>query len=299
MGSDKIKPKILVTGANGQLGCELRALATQHTPFEFIFLSHHEMPINDAATVNHLFNTLHPAYCINCAAYTAVDKAEKEKEMAIAINGEAPGILAHAARMQQCKLLHISTDYVFNGMGTVPYKETDATAPTSVYGFSKLKGEENALKEDPSTLIIRTSWVYSQFGFNFVKTMLRLMKEKETLTVVNDQQGSPTWAAGLAGALIRLVVQIEEGKKDISGIYHYCDGGITNWYEFALAIKEFTGASCNIIPVTTAEYKTDAKRPAWSALDTKKIEQKGIPIIAWKTQLQQCLKLILATGAGM
>lgn len=294
---NNVQPKILITGANGQLGKELQELAKTTTGYEFKFVTHEEMPVQDVAIVNETIKTVQPNYLINCAAYTAVDKAETEKEQAFLINGEAPGILAKAARENNCRFIHISTDYVFNGEGTTPYKETDATGAASVYGASKLMGEENAMAHDPQAIIIRTSWLYSQFGHNFVKTMLRLMNEKESINVVNDQQGSPTWAAGLAKAILHLIERMHNKEAEINGIYHYSDGGITNWHEFASAIKEYTHSPCVVNAITTADYPTPAKRPAWSALNTEKIaKEQQVTILPWKMQLRNCLQQLSANA---
>lgn len=292
-----VLPKILVTGANGQLGKELQELANTATGYEFVFTSHNELPVDDAITVNEAIQKIQPDFLVNCAAYTAVDKAETEKEKAFRINGEAPGILAGACAANNCRLIHISTDYVFSGEGTRPYKETDATGPAGVYGASKLMGEEKALANDPRAIIIRTSWVYSQYGHNFVKTMLRLMNEKESISIVNDQQGSPTWAAGLAKAILHFIESMQHNQAPVGGIYHYCDEGITNWHEFASAIKEYTGSPCNVLAISTAEYPTPAKRPAWSVLDTGKIvKEQQVNILPWKTQLQKCLRQLAANA---
>lgn len=294
MNTDIRQPKILVAGANGQLGRELQELAAGTPGIEFVFLSRADMPIHHPELVRHFMNTIQPGYLINCAAYTAVDRAESEADKAFIVNGEAPGMLAGICREHNCRFVHISTDYVFSGTGNVPYKETDATGAASVYGASKLMGEERALEQNPESIIIRTSWVYSQYGSNFVKTMLRLLTEKEEIRVVNDQQGSPTWAAGLAHGIIQLVQLMEKKGQQVNGIYHYCDAGITNWYEFATAIKEMAGLRCRILPIPTSEYPTPAKRPLWSALDTHKIASLGIPVLPWKVQLEQCMAQLLA-----
>ncbi len=184
------KPIIVVTGANGQLGKEIGVLSGSYPAFDFLFLSRAELPVDDAAAVGRYFEHHKPAYCINCAAYTAVDKAETEKDLAMLVNGEAVGVLAAACRRDDTRFIHISTDYVFDGTSTVPYKETDTPNPVNFYGSTKLKGEEESLAKNPSSLIIRTSWVYSEFGNNFVKTMIRLMKDRDSLNVVNDQSNT-------------------------------------------------------------------------------------------------------------
>lgn len=282
---------IVVTGANGQLGNELKAIAPQFGEYRFLFVTKEELAIEDIDAVKKYFSTNTPAYCINCAAYTAVDKAETEKNKAFLINAEAVGNLVTACKQHDVQLIHISTDYVFDGTAKQPYKETDDTCPINTYGKSKLKGEELALQNDPSTIIIRTSWVYSSFKSNFVKTMLRLMKEKDSINVVNDQYGSPTYAADIATAIMKI---ISSGKsREMPGIYNYTNAGITNWYEFALAIKELSGSNCIVNPVTTAQYSTAAKRPLYSALDTKKIRDCfDIVIPQWKDSLEHCLKLL-------
>ncbi len=282
---------IVVTGANGQLGNELKAIAPQFGEYRFLFVTKEELAIEDIDAVKKYFSTNTPAYCINCAAYTAVDKAETEKNKAFLINAEAVGNLVTACKQHDVQLIHISTDYVFDGTAKQPYKETDDTCPINTYGKSKLKGEELALQNDPSTIIIRTSWVYSSFKSNFVKTMLRLMKEKDSINVVNDQYGSPTYAADIATAIMKI---ISSGKsREMPGIYNYTNAGITNWYEFALAIKELSGSNCIVNPVTTAQYPTAAKRPLYSALDTKKIRDCfDIVIPEWKDSLEHCLKLL-------
>lgn len=282
---------ILVTGANGQLGRELQALAGAYTGCHFIFVSKEALNIADAGNVASFFQQHQIDYCINCAAYTAVDKAETEETNAVLINGTAVGILAQACQKQQAQLIHISTDYVFDGTATTAYREGDQTNPVSAYGRSKLLGEQLALQYCPSSIILRTAWVYSSFGNNFVKTMMRLMKERESINVVNDQFGCPTYAADLAAAIMKI---ISSGKsKEHPGIYHYSNQGKINWYQFALAIKEHTGSSCTVNPIPTAEYPTPAKRPAFSLLDTSKIRSAfQLEIPGWEDSLQRCLQII-------
>ena len=279
------KPLILVTGANGQLGMELRKLAPLHSGFEFIFASREELRIENPADVQKFFHLHKPAYCINAAAYTAVDKAEDEKELAYAINADAVKILAANARQNETRLFHISTDYVFNGKGKKPYKEDDKTDPVNAYGASKLKGEEYAL-ENENAIVVRTSWVYSSFGKNFVKTMLKLMKEKTEISVVADQYGSPTYAADLAEAIMHLV----RFQRWQPGIFHFTNEGETNWYDFAVAIKEITGSSCVVKPVSSSQYPTAARRPGYSVLDKSKIcAAYDLKLINWQQSLALCL----------
>src|SRR5436189_4203534 len=200
-----MRKKILVTGANGQLGMEIQQLAKAHPLFEFIFTTRGEMPLDNPETIRNYIAKHQPQYFINCAAHTAVDKAESEKELAYQINAEAPGIIAKACKENNVQLIHISTDYVFNGTGNVPYKEDDSTDPVNLYGDSKLQGEKKVMQFNPASIIIRTAWVYSEFGKNFVKTMLRLMADKDQISVVSDQSGTPTYAADLAEAVLRII----------------------------------------------------------------------------------------------
>ncbi len=279
--------KILVTGANGQLGKELQRLAHRFHQYEFIFLAKEDLPIHHFEMVRHYFSVYHPGYLINCAAYTAVDRAESEKERAFQINGEAVGVLAAVCKQHATRLIHISTDYVFDGTATEPYKEDSPTNPQSVYGASKLEGEKQALQYNPDSIIIRTSWVYSEFGKNFVRTMLKLMQEKGEINVVNDQFGSPTYAADLAEAIL----QILTSGKWKHGIYHYCNDGIISWYDFAVAIKELTESKCKVNPIPTTAFPTAAKRPAYSVLSTDKIQATyNIAIKDWKESLGACLR---------
>lgn len=283
------KQKILVTGANGQLGKELQRIAPEHPDYEFIFLSREDLPIHHFQMIRQYFSVYHPAYLINCAAYTAVDRAESEKDLAFQVNGEAVGVLAAVCKQYATKMVHISTDYVFDGTAKSPYKEDAATNPQSVYGASKLEGEQQAQELNPETLIIRTSWVYSEFGKNFVRTMLRLMTEKEEIGVVNDQLGSPTYAADLAAAILQI---IHSGNWQ-PGIYHFSNEGVISWYEFALAIKEIAGKSCRINPITTQQYPTAAKRPAYSVLDCTRIREVfGVVPTGWKKSLAACINRI-------
>ncbi|HQW92913.1 MAG TPA: dTDP-4-dehydrorhamnose reductase [Ferruginibacter sp.] len=282
---------ILVTGANSQLGNELHVIAPQFPYCQFLFVTKAELDITNFNSIIKYFKGHSVDYCINCAAYTAVDKAETDEDQAYLINADAVAILAKICSQNNAQLIHISTDYVFDGTATQPYKETDTTNPVSVYGQSKLHGEELAIKHCPNAIIIRTSWLYSSFKNNFVKTMLRLMKEKESIHVVNDQFGCPTYAADLALAIMRI---IRSKKSKVNpGIYHYTNAGITNWYEFAVAIKKITGSNCIVDPITTAQYPTAAKRPAYSVLDTAKIAATfPVEIPNWELSLEKCLGLL-------
>ena len=280
---------ILVTGSAGQLGSELKDIAPAHSAYRFFFVTRDELSIGDDKTVAAYFKEHSIDCCINCAAYTAVDKAKSETDLAFAINAEAVGKLAAICKTQNSRFIHISTDYVFDGTATSPYKEDRPVNPIGVYGASKLKGEELAMQNNPASIIIRTSWVYSSFGNNFVKTMLRLMKERESINVVEDQQGCPTYAADLAAA----IMQIISGENITPGIYNFSNHGIINWYQFAVAIKELTASNCIVNPIPSSQYPTPAKRPAYSVMDTTKIRQTfNVVIPEWKESLKKCLELL-------
>lgn len=278
---------ILVTGANGQLGSSFKKLSVQERAFDFVFVSRADMSIADETAVTAIFEKHKPDICINCAAYTAVDAAETNQQDAYLINATGAAILAKVCQLFNVRFIHMSTDYVFNGDGNLAYKESDPVDPLSIYGASKQKGEELVLMHHPAAVIIRTSWVYSEFGKNFVKTMLRLMQEKPEIKVVNDQFGSPTYATDLAEAIITII------KSDTNkpGIYHYSNAGVINWFEFAVAIKNLIGSTCIVHPIPTSEYPTPAKRPAYSVLDTKKIAGSySISIPEWQESLRVCLE---------
>lgn len=283
------KPTVLVTGKNGQLGNELKVLSKNHPGYNYVFTDATELDITDTEKVNNFFNLHKPSICINAAAYTAVDKAETDKETALKINAYAVANLAENCRKINAKFFHISTDYVFDGTASSPYKEDDPVNPVNYYGETKLKGEESALEILPSMVIIRTSWVYSSFGNNFVKTMLRLMKERPALSVVCDQIGSPTYAADLAA----IIMDITSVKKDKGGIYHFSNKGNISWFDFAVAIKELSGLQCDVKPIDTSSYPTAAKRPSYSVMSKEKIKLTfGIELKNWKDSLQKCIQLL-------
>jgi len=280
------KEKILITGAGGQLGSELGVASKSYPQFEFVFVDKDEMPLDDPEKVRSVVLEVRPAWCISCGAYTAVDKAEREQELAFVINGDAVGAMAAACKETGARMIHISTDYVFPGDSATPLKESDATGPINVYGASKLKGEQLALKNSPETVVIRTAWVYSEFGHNFVKTMIRLMKEKPSISVINDQIGSPTYAADLAQAILHIVTS----PRWVPGVYHYSNEGQISWYEFALAIRELIGSSCPINPISTDQYPTPAKRPHYSLLDKSLIKKTyGVEVPDWRKGLATCI----------
>ena len=279
----------MVTGSNGQLGKELQRLAPSFPQFEFIFLSREDLPIHHFEMVRQYFRVYQPAFLVNCAAYTAVDRAEAEPALAFQVNAEAVGVLAAVCREQHARFIHISTDYVFDGQSAVPYTEKDPVNPQTVYGASKLEGERQALELNPDALIIRTSWVYSAFGKNFVKTMLRLLAEKDAIGVVNDQWGSPTYAADLAGAILQIIAS----GKWVPGIFHYANTGVASWYELALAVEALAGKGQLIHPISSAEYPTAAKRPPYSVLDTSRIrEVYGLQLPDWRHSLADCMRRI-------
>ena len=282
--------KILVTGANGQLGKELRDLALIRPEHEFLFLSREDLPIHHFELVRNVFASFSPDYCINCAAYTAVDKAEQEAALAHLVNAESVGILAAVSADHNCRFVHISTDYVYGGDASEPYNETSPTGPNSVYGQTQLEGEQAAIKNDPLSVIIRTSWVYSTHGNNFVKTMMRLMKERKEISVVNDQKGSPTWAADLASFIVHII----DLPQWHPGIYNYSNDGEITWYDFALEIKRIMCSDCIVHPIPSSAYPTPAKRPAYSVMDKQKIKFVfGVHPESWKQSLEKCIIQLL------
>lgn len=261
--------KILVTGAKGQLGSELSVLSAKYSQYEWCFADRAKITLDDLEVLEKQLKEIQPNIIFNCGAYTAVDKAESEKEIAFTVNYSAVELIAKYAKENHTKLIHISTDYVFDGSSSIALNEEAETNPINIYGASKRAGEIACLTENPNSIIIRTSWVYSKFGNNFVKTMQRLMKEKESINVVNDQIGSPTYAADLAQAMLDIL-----GSPNwIPGIYNYSNEGEISWYEFALSIREFGKYNCNVGGVPSASYPTPAKRPQFSLLDKKKIKR--------------------------
>ncbi len=285
--------KILVTGANGQLGSEIRNLPGGVEGFDFLFTDVDSLDVTDPYAVGAFFRAQKPSYVVNCAAYTAVDRAEKDEQAAFLLNGKAPGILADCCRSAGARLIHISTDYVFDGRSWLPYQEEDPTNPTGIYGRSKREGEINCLAAS-GPVIVRTSWLYSRYGANFVKTMLRLGRERETIRVVYDQVGSPTHARDLAGAILEMVARAEKTPGLWApGIYHYANQGVCSWYDFAAAVHALAGIRCRLIPVRTAEYPTLAARPPYSVLDKSKITALyGFSIPHWMESLRDCIIML-------
>lgn len=280
---------ILITGKNGQLGSELQVLADQYPNYSFIFKDRLELDITDNMVLHSFFNKNSIQLIINCAAYTAVDKAESEVDLAKAVNYTGVLNLVKICKEAQIKLIHISTDYVFDGQSCKPYAESDVTKPKGVYGATKLDGEQAILDTNlKNVIIIRTSWVYSSFGNNFLKTMLRLGKEKSELQIVADQIGTPTYARDLAIVIIELIPKLTTNKVEI---YNYSNEGICSWYDFAKAIFDINNIKVKVWPVDTAHYPTIASRPHYSVLSKTKIKEDfNIEIPYWRDSLEACLQ---------
>ncbi|WP_075558955.1 dTDP-4-dehydrorhamnose reductase [Parabacteroides timonensis] len=284
---------ILVTGANGQLGNSIRVLTGQYPQYNFLFTDVDTLDITDPAAVKAAVKDNQVNYIINCAAYTAVDKAEDNEELCRRLNSFAVCVLGEAAREAGAKMIHISTDYVFSGTGYRPYKETDGTRPVSVYGRTKLAGEEGLMEVCPDAVIIRTAWLYSEFGSNFVKTVLRLGKERDELGFVFDQIGTPTYAGDLAAIILSVVTADEKGAF-VPGIYHYSNEGVCSWYDFTVKILQIAGIDCRIRPIETKDYPTKAVRPPYSVLNKSKIKETyKIVIPHWETSLRICMKKLI------
>jgi len=284
--------KVLVTGSNGQLGSEIRKLEKDFPEFQFIFTDIEELDLLDFAAVVEFVSAENIGICLNCAAYTAVDKAEDEEELAMKINVDAVANLAKVCERNKALLIHISTDYVFNGKMYRPYVETDPTAPNSVYGWSKLKGEEAVFENASRAIIVRTSWLCSAFGNNFVKTMLRLGKEKDQLGVVFDQVGTPTFAADLANAMLIIAQKTSQGT--IQEIYHFSNEGAISWYDFAKAIMEEAGLDCQVKPIESKDFPTKVARPFYSVLNKEKIKNDfNLAIPYWRDSLRKVINELL------
>lgn len=269
----------LVVGANGQLGNELRLLLKDRAEY----VDRGELDITDKRAVLDFVTPEKYAAVINCAAYTAVDKAEEEPELAAKINRDGPANLA----MSGVPLVHVSTDYVFSGANCVPYRESDAPDPRSVYGVTKLAGERAVLDAAETAVVIRTAWLYSEFGSNFVKTMQRLGAERGSLNVVFDQAGTPTYAKDLAQAIVDILPQL---SPEVKGVYHFSNEGVCSWYDFARAIMKKSGLSCKVSPIESSQYPTKAVRPSYSVLNKGKIKNVfGLEIRHWEAALDECI----------
>lgn len=291
---------ILVTGANGQLGNEIKYLSQQsNAPYKYFFADSKTVDITNSQSISDFVINNQIRLIINCAAYTAVDKAEDKDqvELCYAVNFEGLEHIGDIAQKQKIKVIHISTDYVFDGTATTPYRESDQTNPQSVYGASKAKGELALLNACEEVIIIRTSWLYSAFGNNFVKTMIRLGKEKESLNVVADQKGTPTNARDLARAILNIIDQ--RGLNFQRGIYHFSNEGETTWYDFTKAIHQRAGitTTCKVNPIPTSEYPTKAVRPQYSVLDKSKIKSTfNLSIPNWEDSLNLCIDELMTKG---
>jgi dTDP-4-dehydrorhamnose reductase len=280
---------ILVTGCKGQLGTELQKIAASETQHHWLFTDVDTLDICDKEAVEHRFSANNIEVCINCAAYTAVDKAEDEPELAERINAYAPQVLAETCLKHNALLMHVSTDYVFGGDADEPYSVDDPINPQSMYGKTKAEGERLIRESGCNHFIVRTAWLYSATGKNFVKTMLQLADTHDEINVVADQKGCPTWAYDLACALVRLLNQ--NGKKPVHETFHFTNEGQITWYDFTLAIMEIGGKQCKVNPITTDQYSTKAKRPAYSVLDLSKIKAyAGMKIPFWRDSLIKCIE---------
>lgn len=291
---------VLVTGCNGQLGNEIRRLSANYPDYRFIYTDVAQLDITKPEAVNQFLDD-NVVHCIvNAAAYTAVDKAEEDARMAALINGEAVGNLAKAAKNRNILLVHVSTDYVFNGRAHQPLKEDLKPDPVSAYAASKILGEHHLLETQGKGVILRTSWLYSSFGHNFVKSMIRYGRERDVLNVVYDQVGTPTYAADLANTILELLP--EWLKLDAPEIFHYSNEGVASWYDFALAIHEIAGITCKVNPIETKDYPLPAKRPFYSLMAKDKIKTRYQLVIPhWRESLKKCIGIILndeAEGKG-
>jgi dTDP-4-dehydrorhamnose reductase len=287
---------ILVIGADGQLGHEIEKSAKLFPQFNFFYTTINDLDITDQNHVEQELKKRSYAFVINCAGYTDVNKSETETELAYKVNGDALSIIGKLTHQFGIKVIHISTDYVFDGTAHIPYKEHDKVNPQSVYGKSKLAGETNLLASNPQSIIIRTSWLYSTYGNNFVKTMLKLGKEKSELKVIFDQIGTPTFADDLALAILNIINQnITDSVNFKPGIYHYSNEGVCSWYDFTNAIFKLSKInSCVIIPIETSQYPSPAQRPHYSVLNKGKIKTNfDIKIPHWETSLKICLDELL------
>jgi dTDP-4-dehydrorhamnose reductase len=285
--------KILVTGANGQLGWELAQLASAYPSYQLVMADRTVLDLSKPETINDVLNKIAPDAIINPAAYTGVDKAETEKELAYTINAKSVEVMGLMQAAKQIPFIGFSTDYVFTGDAASPYTTDTAIAPLNFYGSTKADGESLAFAVNPNTIIIRTSWVFSSHGNNFVKTMMRFMKERDSLNIVADQKGRPTYAKDLAIATMKMIEAINAGKT-IKGVYHFANQGETTWFDFAKKIQSVAGLSCYVKAIKTVDFPTPAKRPAYSVLDTSRIEKElNIEIPHWETALQTCYDQIM------
>ena len=286
--------RVLITGSNGQLGSEIKALSANYRDLDYVFTDRNELDICDTKALEIFLQNYKITTVINCAAYTAVDKAEEQNELAEKVNSLGVSNLVKALEKVKGKLIHISTDYVFDGTHFMPYKESDPVSPIGVYGETKRTGELHVVNSDIDAIVIRTSWLYSSFGNNFVKTMLRLGNERESLNVIFDQIGNPTYANDLAKTCLDILSSKRSVNISNNGkIYHYSNEGVASWYDFAIAIMELGNISCKVYPIQTNDYPAKAKRPQYSVLDKSKIKTDfKINIPYWRNSLIDCIKKI-------
>jgi dTDP-4-dehydrorhamnose reductase len=287
---------ILVTGASGQLGSEIRERSGRYSGYTFVFTDTDELDITDPEATASFIQELSPSWIINCAAYTAVDKAEEDEETATLINAVGVVNIVSALAGSDCRLIHISTDYVFDGTSSVPYLEDDTPSPDSAYGRSKLAGEKAAMTW-PQTLIIRTSWLYSSYGNNFVKTILGKAGSLQSINVVFDQTGSPTYAADLASAILEIIGGVIQNRHVfVPGIFNYSNEGVCSWFDLATEIVAVAGSECRVMPVRSSAYPSRVRRPAYSVLDKTRIrENYNLTIPYWRISLNNCISKINRT----
>ena len=281
--------KLLITGANGQLGNEMRVVLQQYPKVEALYTDVDTLDITDLAQLDAFMATNGVTHIVNCAAYTAVDKAEDDEANATKVNVDAVRNLGIVAKKYGAKIVHVSTDYVFDGCGYKPYTEDMSVCPTNVYGRTKLAGEEALVAECEDAIIIRTSWLYSSFGNNFVKTMLCLGRERDTLNVIFDQVGTPTYAADLAQVIFTIIAE----REWVAGIYHFSNEGVCSWYDFTIMIHRLAGIECRVMPIESSAYPVRTPRPHYSVLNKSKIKTTfGIEVPYWVESLQRCLNIL-------
>ncbi|HHB78695.1 MAG TPA: dTDP-4-dehydrorhamnose reductase [Saprospiraceae bacterium] len=288
--------KILVTGGDGQVGMELQNLQPHYPGFTFRFTDAKDLDITDSVAIHDYFDDFRPDYVFNCAAFTAVDKAEEAVDIALKVNALGAEILAKAAQKYQSKMFHISTDYVYDSSQNTPYIEGDSAHPGGIYAITKYLGDKAVLDALPSAIILRTSWVYSSYGHNFVKSMQKFGQERDQLNIVYDQIGTPTYAHDLAKAMMDIAQKFENKELDaanINGVFHYSNEGVASWYDFAMAIFELDGITCDVRPILSKEYPTPARRPPFSLMDKGKFKSTfGLTIPYWRESLKTCLQEI-------
>ena len=280
---------ILITGSKGQLGNEMQQVAVRYPQFNYIYTDVDELDICDKAALDAFVKANSVNFIVNCAAYTAVDKAEDDVELCYKINSDAVRNIGEVAASNGIKVVHVSTDYVFDGTNHIPYTEIQEVSPATVYGKSKLAGEQALLESCKDSVIIRTAWLYSSFGNNFVKTMMKLGSERDSLNVVFDQVGSPTYAADLAEAIMKVI----SAENFVAGIYHFSDEGVCSWYDFTKTIHKIAGISCNVQPIESKDFPARTPRPHYSVLNKAKIKSTyGITIPHWEESLEKCIKIL-------